>query len=103
MFDPNAVLPLSRFNIDLGGRSFEGTRETFRFVGGVEGSFNDDWKYEVALNYGRFEAVGFNTNNLLLLTQDGNDLDGFNQAVQAVVPPPLFFRTKYFPKKSALF
>jgi outer membrane receptor protein involved in Fe transport len=90
VFDPNAVLPLSRFNIDLGGRSFEGTRETFRFVGGVEGSFNDDWKYEVALNYGRFEAVGFNTNNLLLLTQDGNDLDGFNQAVQAVLAPASF-------------
>lgn len=82
-----ASFPFARFNIDFGGRRFEGKRETYRAVGGVEGTFNEDWKYEVALNYGRFEAQGFNTNNLLLFTQDGTDYAGFNRAVDAVIAP----------------
>lgn len=81
------TFPLARFNIDFGGRRFEGKRETYRAVGGIEGTFNEDWKYEVALNYGRFEAQGFNTNNLLLFTQDGTDFAGFNRAVDAVIAP----------------
>ncbi|WP_170226788.1 TonB-dependent receptor domain-containing protein [Sphingorhabdus contaminans] len=95
VFNPNAVLPLARFNIDLGGRRFEGTRETYRVVGGVEGNFNEDWKYELAINYGRFKAKGFNTNNLVLFTQDGSDFDGFNQAVQAVLAPASFTGTNF--------
>lgn len=86
---------MQRFNIDFGGRRFEGTRETYRAVAGIEGSFNDDWKYEVAVNYGRFEAKGFNTNNLILFTEDGSDYDGFNQAVQAVIAPASFTGTNF--------
>jgi outer membrane receptor protein involved in Fe transport len=86
---------MQRFNIDFGGRRFEGTRETYRAVAGVEGTFNEDWNYELAVNYGRFEAKGFNTNNLLLFTQDGSDYDGFNQAVQAVVAPASFTGTNF--------
>jgi outer membrane receptor protein involved in Fe transport len=81
------TFPLARFNIDLGGRGFDGTRETYRAVVGIEGTFNEDWKYELAVNYGRFEATGFNTNNLVLFTQDGTAFDGFNLAVDAVVAP----------------
>jgi outer membrane receptor protein involved in Fe transport len=84
------TFPMQRFNIDFGGRRFEGRRETYRAVVGVEGTFNDDWRYEIAANYGRFEAKGFNTNNLLLFTEDGSDYDGFNQAVQAVIAPATF-------------
>ena len=86
---------LNRFNIDLGGRRFEGTRETYRAVGGVEGTFNEDWNYELAVNYGRFKAVGFNTNNLVIFTQDGNDYDGFNIAADAVVAPSTFTGTNF--------
>jgi outer membrane receptor protein involved in Fe transport len=89
------TFPFARFNIDLGGRRFEGTRETYRAVGGIEGTFNEDWKYEVAFNYGRFEAKGFNTNNLILFTQDGNDFDGFNRAIDAVVAPASFTGTNF--------
>lgn len=39
---------------DLGPRQEEATRETYRIVGGASGTFNEDWKYEVALNYGEF-------------------------------------------------
>lgn len=92
---PTGTLPLARFNIDLGGRRFEGTRETYRAVVGVEGSFNDDWKYEVAANYGRFEAKGFNTNNLLLFTQDGTDFAGFNRAIDSIVAPASFTGTNF--------
>jgi len=81
---------LARFNIDFGGRRFEGTRETYRAVGGVEGTFNEDWNYELAVNYGRFEAVGFNTNNLVIFNQAGTAFDGFNLAVDAVVAPSTF-------------
>lgn len=39
---------------DLGGRQEEARRETYRIVGGATGTFNDDWKYEISLNYGEF-------------------------------------------------
>ena len=87
---PTGTLPLARFNIDFGGRRFEGKRETYRVVAGVEGTFNEDWKYELAANYGRFEATGFNKNNLVLFTQDGSDFAGFNRAVDAVLAPVSF-------------
>ena len=77
------TFPLGRFNDDFGGRRFEGDRDTYRIVGGIDGSFNDDWRYELAINYGRFEAFGRNTNNLLLFDIDGNPA-GFNLAVDAV-------------------
>lgn len=89
------TFPLARFNIDLGGRGFDGTRETYRAVAGIEGTFNEDWNYELAVNYGRFEATGFNTNNLLLFTQDLTDFDGFNLAVDAVVAPVGFTGTNF--------
>ncbi|MFN3450962.1 MAG: TonB-dependent receptor domain-containing protein [Sphingorhabdus sp.] len=89
------TFPLARFNIDLGGRRFEGTRETYRAVAGIEGTFNEDWNYELAVNYGRFKAVGFNTNNLVIFTQDGNDYDGFNLAVDAVLAPAGFTGTNF--------
>ena len=89
------TFPLARFNIDFGGRRFEGTRETYRAVGGVEGTFNEDWNYELAVNYGRFEAVGFNTNNLVIFNQAGTAYDGFNLAVDAVVAPSTFTGTNF--------
>ncbi|MDK8184879.1 MULTISPECIES: TonB-dependent receptor domain-containing protein [Sphingomonas] len=39
---------------DLGVRTEEARRETFRIVGGVRGDFNDDWNYELSVNYGQF-------------------------------------------------
>ena len=40
--------------LDLGVRSEQARRETYRIVGGVRGTFNDDWKYELSGNYGEF-------------------------------------------------
>lgn len=54
-----APLPTDRFSLrlnmtGLGSRIEEATRETYRIVGGVRGNFNDDWRYELAANYGEF-------------------------------------------------
>lgn len=77
------TFPLSRFNVDFGGRGELHDRDTYRVVAGVEGTFNDDWNYEVSFNYGRLETKMRSLNNLLLYTQDGNDFDGFNLAIDA--------------------
>ena len=47
-----------RFNlrrnwVDFGIRDERIKRETYRFVGGFRGEFNDDWNYEIAVNYGK--------------------------------------------------
>jgi outer membrane receptor protein involved in Fe transport len=41
--------------LDLGVRSEAAKRETYRIVGGLRGTFNDDWKYELSVNYGEFQ------------------------------------------------
>ena len=44
-----------RFLEDLGFRDEASERQTYRIVGGLRGTFNDDWSYEVSGNYGRVE------------------------------------------------
>lgn len=43
---------LRRNWLDLGIRDEQITRETYRGVIGVRGDFNDDWNYELSVNYG---------------------------------------------------
>lgn len=57
---------IQRFNVDFGGRGEVYKRDTFRIVGGVDGTFNDDWKYEIALNYGRTKTHFDATNRILI-------------------------------------
>ncbi|WP_176496688.1 TonB-dependent receptor domain-containing protein [Sphingomonas sp. HMP6] len=49
-------------------------RTTYRVVAGLRGQFNDDWKYEVSANYGRFEESvdfqGFVDRQRFLLSLD---------------------------------
>ncbi|MEE4199818.1 TonB-dependent receptor domain-containing protein [Erythrobacter sp.] len=78
------TIPLTRFNVDFGGRGELQTRDTYRIVGGIEGVFNDDWSYEISLNYGRFESELNSLNNLVLADLDGNP-DGFILAADAVL------------------
>lgn len=40
---------------DIGIRDEDFQRDTFRVVAGVRGNFNDDWNYEVSVNYGKFK------------------------------------------------
>jgi outer membrane receptor protein involved in Fe transport len=48
---------LSRTLADVGIRDEVFQRDTWRVVGGLRGTFNDDWKYELSLNFGRFEQT----------------------------------------------
>jgi outer membrane receptor protein involved in Fe transport len=82
-FDGNRSILLQRFNTDFGGRGELHRRETYRVVAGVEGTFNDDWNYEVAVNYGRLDTGMKSLNNLVLFDQQGN-LDGFLLAIDSV-------------------
>jgi outer membrane receptor protein involved in Fe transport len=52
---PSRTFSLNRNNVDLGIRGEDTRRETYRFVTGVRGDFNDDWNYELSLNYGRYQ------------------------------------------------
>lgn len=38
----------------LGNRAERSRRDTYRVVGGVRGTFNNNWKYELSANYGEF-------------------------------------------------
>lgn len=40
---------------DVGIRDQVFERDTFRIVGGLRGTFNEDWKYEISANYGKFK------------------------------------------------
>jgi outer membrane receptor protein involved in Fe transport len=42
---------------DVGIRDEVFQRDTYRIVGGVRGTFNEDWGYELSLNYGKFEQT----------------------------------------------
>jgi outer membrane receptor protein involved in Fe transport len=42
---------------DVGTRDEVFQRDTYRIVGGLRGTFNDDWKYEISLNYGKFKQT----------------------------------------------
>jgi len=52
----DALVPLSRFNVDFGGRRQEIRRDTYRIVGGITGTFNTDWNYDISLNYGKSKS-----------------------------------------------
>jgi len=79
----NGVLPVGRFNIDFGGRQEIVTRDTYRFVAGIQGDFNEDWNYEVAFNYGRVDIRQDEHNDLVAFDLNGN-ADGFLLAIDAV-------------------
>ena len=80
------TIPLSRFNVDFGGRSEKIRRETYRIVGGVTGEFNGDWNYEVSVNYGHLKTKQVELNDLRLFDLAGNP-DGFLLATDAVRDP----------------
>jgi len=46
---------VARQLLDAGIRDEKMQRDTFRVVTGARGTFNDDWNYEVSVNYGKFK------------------------------------------------
>lgn len=45
---------VNRNDVDFGTRDEFDRRDTFRIVAGVQGTFNEDWKYDFSVNYGKF-------------------------------------------------
>jgi outer membrane receptor protein involved in Fe transport len=83
-FNPNDTFPLQRFNTDFGGRSELVTRDTYRFVAGIQGDFNEDWNYEISFNYGHVDIHQDELNDLILTDEAGN-FDGFFLAYDSVL------------------
>ncbi len=52
--DQNTSFTFLKNAVELTNREEKARRETYRAVGGVRGTFNDDWNYEVSANYGEF-------------------------------------------------
>lgn len=89
-----STFTMSRFNVDFGGRGELHKRETYRIVGGVDGTFNGDWTYDFAVNYGRYEDHNSAINNLKLFDLAKN-ADGFLLAANAVNAPAGFTGTNF--------
>jgi outer membrane receptor protein involved in Fe transport len=51
----NVPFSITRSITDLGVRDEAATRDTYRIVGGIRGTFNEDWSYEVSANYGELD------------------------------------------------
>lgn len=67
----------NRFNIDFGGRGEKHNRELYRIVAGIDGTFNDTWRYEVAFNYGR--------SSTFYTTRGNVNLANYGRAIDAAV------------------
>ncbi len=74
--DTTGGLYITRDPTDLGPNIDRTTRETIRFAGGVEGSFNDGWTYNLSYTYGEFKRKTTDNNFVLL--------DRFFAAIDAV-------------------
>ena len=77
------VVPINRFNVDMGARKEIDHRSTYRVVVGVQGDFNEDWHYEVSLNYGHTHADNAQHNDLFVQNPDGSP-GPFALAIDAV-------------------
>lgn len=77
--DNDGGLRVTRDPTDLGANVDLNTRETMRFVFGLEGSLPNGWDWEVAANYGRFDREYEDRNAVLL--------DRYFAAIDAVTDP----------------
>ena len=62
----NKTFYLNRFDNDAGGRNEYDQRQTGRVVAGINGTFGNDWQYEVSGNYGVTQINVDYLNNRLL-------------------------------------
>ena len=82
--NPATTFAAQRFNIDFGGRGEDHERETYSIVGGVRGEFNDDWRYEIAANYGKLKTY-YETEGNLLRAQYANAIDAVRNGSGQIV------------------
>ena len=82
--NPATTFTAQRFNVDFGGRGEDHERETYSIVGGVRGEFNQDWRYEVAVNYGKLDTY-YETEGNLLRARYANAIDATRNAAGQIV------------------
>lgn len=75
---PDGLL-VTRDPTDMGPNVDKNTRETYRFVLGLEGEFENGWFYEVSANYGRFDREFQDRNSIIQ--------DRYFAAIDAVADP----------------
>ena len=63
--DASGGLRITRDPTDLGPNINTNRRETYRFVAGIEGEFNNGWTFELSGNYGRFERTTIDRNRVI--------------------------------------
>jgi outer membrane receptor protein involved in Fe transport len=84
-------LVLRRNLLDLGPRSEDATRDTFRIVAGVQGDVGKGWNYDVSLNYGKFKEDTVVLGNLdvqrFLLAMDSTRDTGGNIVCRSQIDP----------------
>ncbi|MGL4615341.1 MAG: TonB-dependent receptor domain-containing protein [Shewanella sp.] len=80
---PLDTINIRRFMTDLGQRIEEDTRETQRYVFGLEGLVFEDWDYDVYGIYGQTDLERVNKNNLVLANYQ-QALDSINVNGNAV-------------------
>lgn len=80
---PLSTLNIRRFMTDLGQRAEDDTRETQRYVLGLEGLVFEDWDYDVYGVYGQTDLERVNKNNLVLANYQ-HALDSINVDGNAV-------------------
>ncbi|UZK70397.1 TonB-dependent receptor [Sphingomonas sp. S1-29] len=73
-----------RFNTDFAGRGEDHRKDTFRIVGGIDGTFNNDWRYEVAANYGRTEGY-YETRGNVLIAEYGRSINAVRNTQGQIV------------------
>jgi outer membrane receptor protein involved in Fe transport len=73
-----------RFNVDFGGRGERHKRDQFQVVGGVRGTFNDDWRYEATVNYAQLDTY-YETAGNLNRAKYANSIDATTNATGQIV------------------
>jgi len=79
----SGIVPINRFNVDMGARKETDVRSTYRIVAGITGDFNQGWHYELSVNYGHTKQDNQQHNDLFVQNPDGSP-GPFSLAVDAV-------------------
>lgn len=102
--DAAGGLFITRDPTDLGPNIDTNRRETYRFVGGLEGEFSNGWNFEISGNYGRFERTTFDRNRVIQdrffaaidVTTDANGNPVCRSALDGSRPPTTPFDIPLF-------
>ena len=86
LMDSNNVnqLNINRMYNDGGRRLEDNTRETYRFVAGLEGSLTEDWAFDASITHGRTQIERVNNANLITANYQ-NSIDAVRDADGNVV------------------